>query len=158
MTPATLSISFGSSTSGGIGASSIGGLVACGQVEQRVGLPMQRAVDELARLEVGMRRSDHLADAPRPHHLADGHGWHVGADVVEPASLGRLERQPQRAHEHLAGAGSGDGSLDELEAVVGDDAGGAGPEHELLVHVVAHLDHLVESRSAVATESYTYTS
>ena len=75
---------------------------------------------------------------PGTHHLADGHGRDVRPNVVEPAALGGLERQPQRAHEDLSIDGGGDGLLDELEAVVGDDAGRSVTEHELLVHVVAH--------------------
>ena len=131
-------------------------MVVGGEVEQGVRLPVQRAVHELARLEVGVPRGDDLTDAPRAHHLADRHGRDVRAHVVEPTALGGLERQPQRAHEHLPTCGRGDGLFDELETVVGHDAGRAGTKHELLVHVVAHLDHLeitCRGREAQATVS-----
>ena len=108
------------------------------EVDQRVRLPVQCAVDELSGPEARMLGGDHLADSPRPHHLADCDGRHVRADIVEPSALSRLEREPQRAHEHLALLRVGDRLLDELEAVVGDDPGRTAPKHELLIDAHGH--------------------
>ena len=90
-------------------------------------------MDELADLDPVDVRGDHLADAVRPHHLADPDRRDVRADVVEPAALGRIEREPDRPHDKLAIGRLGHLLFDELEVAVGDLPGRALAQAELAV-------------------------
>ena len=111
-----------------------------GRVDDDVVLPAERGVDEVADLDaVGVRRHD-LADAVAPHRLAEGDRRHVAADVVEPPPLGRVERQPPRAQQHLAVAGLGDRRADELEVLVADLAGRALAQHQLAVGLTVTVE------------------
>ena len=68
-------------------------------------LPAQPLLDDVAGLEVGVVRLDHLADRAAGHDLADADRRRVGGGIAHaPAHVG-IERQVDDAHEDLAGPG-----------------------------------------------------
>ena len=71
-------------------------------VRHRVILPAAIAEHDVARLESGMPRIRHLVDRAADHRLTDLDGLRVGPRRAHaPAHVG-IEREPQRAQQHLA--------------------------------------------------------
>ncbi len=85
-----------------------------------VGLPAVVAGDEVAFLEVGVARLDHLADGVPAHHLADLDGRRIGLGVAHPAAHIGIEREIDGSSEDLAvlrPAGTGASARSKLAAV-----------------------------------------
>ncbi|MNV86464.1 hypothetical protein D3C71_1805020 [compost metagenome] len=89
----------------------------------------------VARLVGGVVGGNNLANTQRAHHLAPGHGRDVGLAFVHPAAHGRVQRQVQVAHQHLAFAGLFGGHGLEAEVVTAHGADRAFGEQEAAVGV-----------------------
>ena len=80
-------------------------LVQALAVGQRMCLPAGARQHDIALGEGGIVGGDHLVDGARFHHAPDRHRRGVGRPVAHaPAHIG-IERQPDRAQQHLAVAG-----------------------------------------------------
>src|SRR5260370_25520739 len=64
-------------------------------------LPAEIAPHDIARLEVGMTRFDHLSDGERLHDIAELNRGLVGS-ARHPDALRRIDRQPQSPDQHLS--------------------------------------------------------
>jgi hypothetical protein len=69
--------------------------------DEDVVLPPEHRLDEIALREVGTPALHDLADADRPHRLAERDHRDVGVHR-HPAALRRIEGEPERLDEHLA--------------------------------------------------------
>ena len=83
--------------------------------EQRVVLPAADADHDVARSEPLEVRAHDLADRAAGHDLADRHGSRVGRRLAHPAAHVGVEREIDRAAQHLARAGLRDRRLLEAE-------------------------------------------
>ena len=72
----------------------------------------------------------HLAHGAALHHLVDGFRLGVGRPLVHASTHVRIERQPERAHEHLSGAGQRLGKFLNAEILRGGFALRARREHD----------------------------
>ena len=74
-------------------------------VEHGVFLPAAHAEHEVAGRELRVVRAHHLADGAAGHDLADADRLGVGLRVAHAPAHVRVEREPERAQQHLARAG-----------------------------------------------------
>ena len=110
-----------------------------------MGLPAAAADHEVAGREAGHRGGDDLADAFPGHHPADLHRRRVGGAVGEPAAHVRVDRQEQRAGQHLALRQHRQLFLVQREIGGARRAGGATLQHQRMTHAVGRLGHAANS-------------
>ncbi|MEJ0047927.1 MAG: hypothetical protein WDN04_18750 [Rhodospirillales bacterium] len=74
-----------------------------GRAGDRIILPAEHAVHQVAGREIGVFRGDDLADAVTAHDFAELHRRHVLLDVGDPDAVRGIEREIERADQRLSG-------------------------------------------------------
>ena len=100
----------------------------------RIVLPAELADDGVAGREARVVARRHFTDDLAGHRLTELGRLRVGAGGAHPPAHVRVDREPLRLDEHLAGPGLGNRRLDELEVRVLRKALGASCKHDLPVH------------------------
>ena len=101
-----------------------------GRPAQAVGLPAARAGHRVAGLQRRIGGSDHLTDAFAGHDLTDLHRGGIGCPPGHPAALIGVDRQENRAGDHLTRTRGGDRILDDREITRLQSARWAAFEHD----------------------------
>ncbi len=81
---------------------------------------------------------DDAADRAGSHDLADAHRRHVGLALLHPPAHGRIQRDVEDLHQHLAIAGRCDGYVRVLEVAALHHANRAPDEPELVIDECVH--------------------
>ena len=112
-------------------------------VRQGVVLPAAVRQDQFTGAQVRMARLDHAADGAADQHFAQPDRRRVaGADLLHQVAHVRVERQGQRAQQHLSRAGGRHGHGLEAEVLRHRAPGGAGGEHDAAVDGRGHAGFL----------------
>ncbi len=100
-------------------------------------LPAEIAPHDIARLEVGMTRFDHLSDGERLHDIAERNRGLVGS-ARHPDALRRIDRQPQSPDQHLSVRGLRHRCLIPAKLIPGQLAGRTSAQDPLATLLVSH--------------------
>ena len=73
-----------------------------GAAADRIFLPAETVLDDVADLEAVMRRLHHFAHRAAGHHLVEADRRSIGGGIAHPAALIGIEREIVHLHQHLA--------------------------------------------------------